>query len=488
MKGTRLALTYRRLRKEPGSAWVLLALEHAPVALGILQAHLGGRESRLPSSVLHERLREELVDLRGQGVDLPQTAEQYLAQWLRAGYLVRRFPPGAAEEEYELSTAAVQALRFVQGLEGQRAVATESRLSLVIQQLRQLAEQTETDPQSRLDVLLRERERLDAEIEAVRTGRVETLPPDRAMERVREVTALARELVSDFRRVRDEFARINRELREQIVENEGSRGEVLDKVFAGVDLIAESEAGRTFRAFWRLLTDPEQSSEFEEALERVLSRDFSHELEPAERRFLLRLTGALLDNGGEVHDVIQQFARGLRQFVQSQAYREQRRLHGLLRVAQRRARELVGEVQPTTDIGMTLYLSSAGLDSLARWRLHDPSGDQATTGIERAGEMTLSLETVSELVAQSEIDFRSLREQVDRLLAGTPQVSVAEVLEAFPAEQGLGSVVGLLAMAAREGLQGEARDRVCWTGRDGVERCAWIPRLYFVSEPHAGTG
>ncbi|RME05396.1 MAG: DUF3375 domain-containing protein [Anaerolineae bacterium] len=486
MKSCRLVLTNLRLRRE--SAWSLLTLDHAPVALGVLQVHLGGREARLPSSVLRERVREALADLRGQGIDLPQTAEQYLAQWLRAGYLVRRFPPGATEEVYELSTAAVQALRFVQGLEGQRAVATESRLSLVIHQLQLLAEQTETDPRSRLDVLLRERERLDAEIAAVRAGRVETLSPDRAMERVREVTALARELVSDFRRVRDEFTRINRELREQIVENEGSRGEVLDKVFAGVDLIAESEAGRTFRAFWRLLTDPEKSSEFEEALERVLSRDFSHKLEPTERRFLLRLTGTLLDNGAEVHDVIQQFARGLRQFVQSQAYREQRRLHRLLRVTQRRARELVGVVQPTTDIGMTLYLSSAGLDSLARWRLHDPSGDQTTTGIERAGGMTLSLEMVSELVAQSEIDFRSLREKVDSLLSGKPQVSVAEVLDAFPAEQGLGSVVGLLAMTAREGLQGEARDRVCWTGRDGVERCAWIPRLYFLRDSHVANG
>ncbi len=486
MKAVRQVLTNRRLRRE--SAWALLALDHAPVALGILQAHLGGRDSRLPASVLLERVREDLEGLRLQGVELPQTAEQYLAAWLRAGYLVRSFPPGASEEEYELSAAAVLALRFVEGLEERRTLATESRLALVIQQLRQLAEQTETDAKSRLEKLLLERERLDAEIEAVRAGRIETLPEERARERVREVTALARELVSDFRQVRDRFVRINRDLREQIVENEGSRGEVLDQVFAGVDVIAESEAGRTFRAFWRLLTDPEQSSEFEEALEQVLSREFARRLDPAERRFLLRLTRSLLENGSEVHDVLQQFARGLKQFVQSQAYREQRRLNQLLRQAQKEARALVDRVHPARDIGMTLYLSSAGLDSVTRWQLHDPSEAQTTTGIERADAMTLSLETVSELVAQSEIDFRNLREQVERLLARAPQVSVAEVLEAFPAEQGLGSVVGLLAMAAREGVQGEARDRVCWEGKDGATRCAWIPRLYFLRESHVGNG
>ncbi len=479
-KAVTAVLANRRLRRE--AAWRLLSLDHAPEALGLLRAHLGGKERRLPASILVERLRRDLELLRGQGVELPQTAEAYLSAWLRAGYLIRSFPAGAVEEEYELSTDAVRALAFVEGLETQRAVATETRLSLVIQQLRELAERSETDPAARLEALQRERARLDAEIEAVRAGRLEPIPEERALERVQEIAALARELLSDFRRVRDEFARINRDLREQIVENEGSRGEVLDQVFAGVDLVAESEAGRTFRAFWRLLTDQEQSAAFDEALEQVLSRGFTHRLTAQERRFLRRLTRALLDDGGEVHEVLQQFARGLRQFVQSQAWREQRRMHRLLRLAQRRARDARESVAPNADIGMTLWLTSAGVRSVAQWRLHDPSTDVVAGGIERASEMEISLETVSELLAQSEIDFRGLRKQVDELLAGRAQVSVAEVLQIYPATQGLGSVVGLLAMAAREGHAGQGHDRVCWEGRDGVCRCALIPRLHFIRE------
>ncbi len=486
MKAVHQVIVNRRLRRE--SAWALLVLDNAPVALGLLGVFLGGQERRLPGSILLERVRRAIEELRTAGENLPQTPENYVASWLRAGYLVRTFPPGAVEEEYELSAEALRVLRFVEGLEEQRAVATESRLSLVIDQLRQLAEQTETDPEARLAILLRERERLDAEIEAVRSGRLDPLPTERARERIREVTALARELLSDFRRVRDEFARINRELWEQIVENEGSRGEVLDKVFAGVDVVAESEAGRTFRAFWRLLTDPEQSLAFEEALDRVLSRDFARELAPDERHFLLQLTRSLLDNGAEVHDVLQQFARGLKQFVQSQAWREQRRLHRLLQVAQRRAREARKHVSPIRDLDFTLYLTSARLHSVAQWQLHDPERERTAGGMVEAETVAISLESVSELVAQSEIDFRALREQVATLLKTRPQISVAEVLAACPAEQGLGSVVGLLALAYREGHAGEETDRVCWEGRDGQQRCARIPRLYFVKESHAGTG
>src|SRR5690606_4839283 len=107
---------------------------------------------------------------------------------------------------------------------------------------------------------------------------------------------------------------LDRDLREQIVDNEGSRGDVLDKVFSGIDMIAESDAGKSFRAFWRLLTDPERALAFEVALDELLSRDFAHGLERHERRFLIQLTRALLDEGGEVHDSLQHFARGLKQF------------------------------------------------------------------------------------------------------------------------------------------------------------------------------
>lgn len=480
MKAARQAVANQRLRQE--SAWRLLAAGNAPIVLGVLQAHLSDKDRRLPGSILLERVRQDLEQLRTAGVDMPQPAEAYLASWLRDGFVVRSLQPGAAEEEYELSAAAVRAIQFVQGLADKRAVATEGRLALVIDQLRRLAEQTETDPERRVEALLRERARLDAEIDAVRGGRLETLPEDRALERTREVITLAEELANDFRRVRDEFQSLNRNLREQIIDNDGSRGEVLEKLFAGVDVVAESEAGSSFKAFWRLLTDPEQTLEFESALEQVLARDFARSLSRAERRFLLQLMRLLLDSGGEVHEVFQHFARGLKQFVQSRAYQEQRRLHKLLRLAQRRAVTAREQFHAADDVGQTLSLTSARIRSLAQWRLHDPSLDQVDGGIARAEPADISLESVSELLAHSEIDFRRLRRQIAELLDVRAQVSVGDVLEAYPAEQGLGTVVGLLALGAREGIMSEQRERVVWAGLDGHERSARIPRIYFLKD------
>jgi hypothetical protein len=98
----------------------------------------------------------------------------------------------------------------------------------------------------------------------------------------------------------------------------------------------------------------------------------------------------------------------------------------------------------------------------------------------------ISLELVGELVAHSEIDFRRLHEHIASLLDERNQISVGDLIEAYPAEQGLGSVVGYLAIGARHGVRSERRERVCWQGLDGVERCARIPCLYFVKRPSDG--
>lgn len=62
---------------------------------------------------------------------------------------------------------------------------------------------------------------------------VETLPEERALERARDIIGLADELVADFRRVREDFDQLNRQLRTDLLNNERSRRQVLEQLFAG---------------------------------------------------------------------------------------------------------------------------------------------------------------------------------------------------------------------------------------------------------------
>lgn len=481
MKTRARIATWQRLRQQP--TWKLLAADNAPLIAALLQTLLLDAERQLPTSLLHERLARELEELRAQGHAVPRTAQAYVADWLASGWLERRFPEGASEELYELSTQAIGALRFLGGLDASRSVATESRLALVIQQLVQLARQTDSDPHSRLAELHAERERIGAQIAAVSAGRVDVLDDARALERAREIIALADELAEDFRHVRDDFQRLDRDFRERIIDDDRQRGEVLEALFAGVDVIAESESGRSFDAFWRLLTDAEQSSQLESAVDAVTARPFARALDRQQRSFLLHLTRILLDRGGHVHDVLQHFARSLKGFVRSRAYLEQRRLHQLLKRAQAEALQLRDRLRSNEGIDYTLTLSSARLNSLSRWRLNDPRTGHVDGSIVRANGAAITLDSVGELVAQSEIDFRTLKQCVRTLLDEHAQCSVGGVLERFPAEQGLGSVVGYVALGSRHGVCVPDRfESVSWRGEDGHERRARIPLLYFLKE------
>jgi len=188
MKVDKNTATYRRMRTQ--SLWRLLAAGNGPTVIGLLQSHLYEKEHNLPALILFERLTRDLEELRARGGDFPQTVQADVANWLSGGYLERRFPPGATEEEYELSTAVVEAIRVLTGIAKPHSAATESRLLLVIQALIRLAEDTDTDKRRRIERLMTEQTCIDKEIGAIRQGRMRVLPRDSALERTREIITL----------------------------------------------------------------------------------------------------------------------------------------------------------------------------------------------------------------------------------------------------------------------------------------------------------
>ena len=481
MNTLNLVAVYDRLRKN--ALWKLLAADNAPTILALLQRNLIDGDAKLPASIFYDRLAKDLEDLHPLGIDLPQTPQAYVADWLASGWLTRRFPPGAAEEEYELSGDAARAIRMMRGLIEPRRAATESRLFLVIQALDELAKATDTNPESRLQSLLAERTDIDRRIEAVRQGQFEPLTDERAIERTNEIISLAGELVADFHHVRDDFDRLNRELREQIMEDSTSRGHVLEKLFAGIDVIAESEAGRTFYSFWRLLNDAEQCALLEDSVDAIFSRGFAGRLEWMQRRLLQGLVRTLLNQGGSVHEVLQSFARSLKQFVQSREYLEQRLIHQRIREAQQAALKAKAAIKYTEKMAFELSLTSSRIRSLSQWVLFDPSLNAIQCGMSPGGPLDIDLNTISSLVAHSEIDFRMLQNNIGACLHEAEQVSIGDVIERFPARQGLGSVVGYLVLGTRAGVVvPDSVELVAWTGEDGVERRARIPIIYFLRD------
>ncbi|MGO3508555.1 MAG: DUF3375 family protein, partial [Glutamicibacter arilaitensis] len=95
------------------------------------------------------------------------------------------------------------------------------------------------------------------------------------------------------------------------------------------------------------------------------------------------------------------------------------------------------------------------------------------------GTGTADLAALREAVRASEIDFAELGENVNAVLAQQGAATIAEVLEKFPATQGIASVVGLLVLAENHGVRaGGEPEPVHWAS-DGQTRQATVPRFLF---------
>lgn len=467
-----LTARYRTLRDAP--MWRLLASQQGPLVIGILQALLYEEERALPGSVFLERLAPLWAEATNESTSA-EDARALAARFVREGYLVTRLPAGAMEEQYELTAGALEAIRILSRALTRRTGPSESRLEMLAHAVVKLAQDADPDPARRIEQLEAEKRRIDEEIAAVKAGVKGTLGNDAAHARTGDILELFAELLNDFRSVREEFDRLNLELRERIMTSEGSRGDVLERFFAGYDEIAQSEAGQAFTGFYRLLTNESASAEMEAALERITQHPFYGELSLRERRVLTQLRSELLTRSMDTHDVMRRLAQSLRQFVESREYVEERRMGQLLREARAAAAAARDDANQRKTF-LELVLPNADIRSPTQYELDDPTVDVEDFDVSAATPPEIDREALVQRIRFAEINYGELRLAVVEALArakmeGRAKVSVSEVWSYVPNHQGLGSIVGLLTLAARygEAAEEEPRETTAMTATAAME-------------------
>ena len=441
---------YRKLRQAP--IWKLLASDNGPQAIAMLQTLLYDNERVLPASVFFERLRNAYAE--GLQETLSRDEARSLAlRWVSDGYLVCRLPAGAQEETFELTSAGADAIRLLSRFDSKRLGPTESRLEMLTHALARLATESDPNQQNRIELLEAEKIRIDEEIEAIRAGRRQALAPEAALQRIAEILELYAELQGDFRRVREEFERLNRAFRAEIMQSDDTRGAVLDRFFEGYDVIGESNAGQAFKAFYRMLTDHSAHGELEDSLARIASRAFYRKLALADRKKLTGLQEELLVRANETHAVMRLLAMSLKEFVRTQDFVRERRLAELIRETRKLAHE-VSRKAGVNDVVWEWDLTSCKIDSLSRFELDDPEETRMEADFGAGERPIVDALELMERIWQADIDYPMLIRAVETALTDTPTASVGEVFGHLEKRQGLGSVIGLLSLAVRYGRAG----------------------------------
>ncbi|MDA8092894.1 MAG: DUF3375 domain-containing protein [Betaproteobacteria bacterium] len=463
-------------------AWRLLQADSSPLVASVLHAVFVAPNVREMSQAdLAEKLGDVLYGLRQTlGEDaFPRTAAQYLDEWAAndKGWLRKFYPPGSDEPHFDLTPATEKALTWLESLTQRAFVGTESRLMTVFDLLRQMVHGSEADPQARLRELEKRRAAIDAEMERVRAGEMALLDETALKDRFQQLAGTARDLLSDFREVEQNFRTLDRSVRERIALWEGGKGALLESIFGERDAIADSDQGRSFRAFWDFLMSPARQEELSSLLESVLALPAIQTLAPDAR--LKRIHYDWLAAGEHTQRTVALLSMQLRRFLDDKAWLENRRIMEVLRALEAKALA----VRETPPPGAFMALDDTAPEialPMDRPLYSPPIRPKIEAQVLLAGEEDIE---AAALFSQVVVDKARLAARIRQALAERTQITVAELVTRHPLEQGLAEVIAYLALASEAGpavFEEDVREQISWQDGTGRRRAATLPRVSFV--------
>ena len=467
-------------------AWRLLAAEHAPLIGSFLhRAFIVPNVRVMAQSNLAETLEDTLFGLRERlGTQaFPKSAQEYLNDWAanEKGWLRKFYPPGSDEPHFDLTPATERALAWLVSLTERAFVGTESRLLTLFDLLKQMSEGSDINPETRLKELHKRRDEIDAEIALVLAGEMPLLDDTALKDRFQQFTGMARELLTDFREVEHNFRGLDRNVRERIALWDGAKGALLEEIMGERDAIADSDQGKSFRAFWDFLMSQSRQEELTQLLERVLQLPPVAALGPDLR--LKRVHFDWLEAGEQDQATVAQLSQQLRRFLDDQAWLENRRIMDILRGIE--ARALALRSTPPAGNSMVVDDLTASLDLPMERPLFNPPIKTVIANVAlEAGETDLD---AAALFTQVRVDKSALSSHIRQSLQTKPQVSLGELLQTKPLEQGLGELVAYLQLASESPhavVDDATLESVEWLATDHdhepVTRRAQLSRVIFV--------
>ncbi|KJS00145.1 MAG: hypothetical protein VR65_14110 [Desulfobulbaceae bacterium BRH_c16a] len=462
-------------------AWRLLRSDHAPLVASFLhRVFIEPNVRQMGQADLAEALEDELFALRDKyGPDVfPKRASEYLNDWADndKGWLRKYYPTGSDEPHFDLTSASEKAIAWLAGLTDRAFVGTESRLLTLFELLRQMSEGSETDPEARISELVRRRNEIDAEIERVRDGDILLLNDTSLKDRFQQFLQLARDLLSDFREVEQNFRTLDRQVRERIALWDGAKGELLEEIMGQRDTIADSDQGKSFRAFWDFLMSQSRQEELSRLLEQVLALPPVVEMQPESR--LRRVHYDWLEAGEHTQRTVARLSQQLRRFLDDQAWLENRRIMDILHNIESQA--LAVREDAPSDNFISLAEAVATIELPMERPLYRPPIKPQIVDLELLeGEEDAD---VAALFNQVVVDRAELSRFIRQALQERSQISLAELVAIHPLRQGLSELLTYLQLAGGRNdtvVDEETVDIIVWRLKDGSCRRVRLPRIIF---------
>ena len=381
--------------------------------------------------------------------DDARRAAQYIDKWSNAGFL-RKYPNDEGEDLHELTPDTIKVLNWMDDLQKREFVGTNSRFRDIFSRLQEMIEQSNEDPAIRIQELEKKKREIEEEINLIKLGKSPIVFTDTDIkERFYDLSKTARELLSDFSEVEQNFEQIRKDIQRKYSEKEVVKGSLLMYALDALDEIQNKDQGKSFKAFWEFLMDEKKQQELGELTNQLYQLLSERGIEYSNDRFLKNLKRYLHASGKKVIDANKKLSEKISRVLSEKSLLERRR-----------AMELIGDIRQ-----LAFVLAETGIKEEAfleiedepyinlvdRWELSEEKDTTVNLlfpdgiGGNPDAETDFGL-----LFDQFAIDRKKLIGRIEIMLENKTQVTLKEVIDHYGMDNGLSEVLGYFSIASAD--------------------------------------
>lgn len=415
--------------------------------------------------------------------DFQIRARKYISLWcsdekeyIRRYYNVQNVPV------VELTPSMERLFTFLEEIEPKKFVGTESRFRTILFQLRELYQNINEDPETRIEALKKQKKQIDNEIKQIQdTGIVKTFTDVQVQERIEEIVRNSRSLLGEFRQVEENFRVILQEIYKKQSELEATKGSILGYTLDTDAKMRESAQGQSFSSFWNFIA---QDKENEIAL---LSRSITQSVKSDSSDFLLYLKRNLYNSGQKIIEQNRTLTERLNRILRQENANERIQVKALTTEIKSLMHEYVkkfaDEKTELTDKAMKVQTRPAVFFPQARKPVL-PEKMSEFSEIKSFDNSETEATDLTELFNQFYVDEKELYAHINdfKKQSGKNQFTLKELVEKFPIQKGLSELLAYFGIANKEkfiSVEREKTDEISYEKGEGTVTVK-VPRMVFL--------
>ncbi|WP_268224511.1 DUF3375 domain-containing protein [Sinomicrobium oceani] len=431
----------------------LLRLRNREMVIEFLVNAFLNKQSTIFSENIHTQLADFLEEHEVENdeesevsaFDTYETkAKKYILNWTNRGFLTN-YPDEQGEVFYELSAHSSKTIDWLANLKKEEFVGTESKFNSILNQLKELVEFTNEDAEKRIQLLEEKKLEIEQQIQRIKIGEdVKVFEAFEIVPRFKQLNQSAKELLSDFKEVEDNFKEITKGIYQKHAEGSLTKSDILEFTFDALDELKESQQGKSFYAFWSFILNPELQSRWEN-LTKELYKTLEEKAIPVNDPFLKGMKKHLHSSGQKVYKANDKMAEKLSRIIREN---ESSKSEATKSIIQEIKKQLVAisKTKRKPDISLELETDMHIHIPFERKLTFEQKEDITYTNKPKMADEDISASHhLSKLFSQSNIDKELLRKRIKDILKEKSQKTLLDVVENYGGlEKGLPELFGYI--------------------------------------------